>query len=91
MAEKITGVHAPRWHPGPGAMRAIAGLMGIVGKVVPLPEDYHAETLRTMAGVTYIGSNEKAKRELGYHPRSLEAGLRETLVYEKHQLEEAHR
>ena len=31
-----------------------------------------SEGLRDTAGVTYLGSNEKAKRELGYAPRSLE-------------------
>ena len=34
-----------------------------------------------LAGVTYLGSNAKAKRELGYSVRSLEAGLRETLPH----------
>jgi nucleoside-diphosphate-sugar epimerase len=29
--------------------------------------------------VTYLASNEKAKRELGYSVRPLEKGLRETL------------
>jgi hypothetical protein len=34
------------------------------------------------AGVTYLGSNAKAKRELGYQVRLLEEGLRETLTHE---------
>jgi len=38
--------------------------------------------LRVGAGVTYLGSNAKARRVLGYEPRPLEAGLRETLAYE---------
>jgi len=38
--------------------------------------------LRASAGVTYLGDNSKAKRELGYSPRSLEDGLRETLMYD---------
>ena len=36
---------------------------------------------RVSAGVTYLGSNEKARRELGYQVRPLEEGLRETLFY----------
>ncbi len=34
------------------------------------------------AGVTYLGTNAKAVRELGYDPRSLEDGLPETLRHE---------
>jgi nucleoside-diphosphate-sugar epimerase len=34
------------------------------------------------AGVSYLGDNAKARRELGYEPRSLEAGLRITLEHE---------
>jgi nucleoside-diphosphate-sugar epimerase len=33
-----------------------------------------------------LGSNAKARRELGYNPRSLEEGLPETLKYEMEQL-----
>ena len=38
--------------------------------------------IRHRAGVTYIGSNAKARRELGYNPRPLEEGLAETLRHE---------
>lgn len=86
-AEKVTGVKAPHWHPGAGIMRMMAGMMEVVSKVTHLPEDYHPESLRVMAGATYTASNEKAKRELNWHPRALEDGLRETLWFEKNQLE----
>jgi nucleoside-diphosphate-sugar epimerase len=86
LAEKITGVPGPRLHPSPGLMSALAGIMGVIGKVIPLPPSLSAEYLRLSAGVTYLGSNEKAKRELGYNPRSLEEGLPETLEYEMRQL-----
>jgi nucleoside-diphosphate-sugar epimerase len=33
-----------------------------------------------------LGSNEKAQRELGYAPRTLEQGLPETLEYEMQHL-----
>jgi nucleoside-diphosphate-sugar epimerase len=82
MAQRITGIPAPKRRLSPGAMRGLAGVMGIVGKVAPLPESYTAEYLRVSAGVTYIGSNAKARRELGYAPRSLEVGLTETLYHE---------
>jgi nucleoside-diphosphate-sugar epimerase len=90
MAEKITGVPAPKRHPGPGAMRFMAGLMYVVGRVTRLPAIYTYEGLRSMAGVTYIGSNERAVNELGFSPRQLEAGLRETLEHEKLMLARGH-
>jgi hypothetical protein len=45
-----------------------------------------AEYLRVAAGVTYLGSHAKAQRGLGFAPRSLDVGLRETLDYELAQL-----
>ncbi len=86
IAERITGVKAPKWHPSPAAMGALAGVLGVLEKVVSLPESYRAESLRVIAGVTYLGSYAKAKRELGFNPRPLEEGLRETLEYEMKQL-----
>ncbi len=82
IAERITGVKAPRIHPAPGILKALAGFVKLIEAVIPLPEMYSAESLRVTAGVTYLGSNAKAKRELGYHVRPLEEGLRETLEYE---------
>jgi len=82
IAERITGIKAPRLKASPAMMRAMSKVMGVVGAVVPLPETYSAESLRVVAGVTYIGSNEKARQELGFNPRPLEEGLRETLLYE---------
>jgi nucleoside-diphosphate-sugar epimerase len=67
-------------------MKAMAGIMGVVGAVVPLPDAFSREGLRVSAGVTYLGSNAKAKRELGYNPRPLDVGLRQTLEYEMEKL-----
>jgi nucleoside-diphosphate-sugar epimerase len=86
LAERITGIKAPRIHPGPGAMRAMAAFMAAIGAILPLPAMFSAEAMRASAGVTYIGDNAKAKRELGYDPRPLDAGLRETLAYEMKRL-----
>ena len=63
-------------------IKAVAAVMGVAEKVVPVPDEYSAEFLRISAGVTYIGSNAKARRDLGYNPRSLEVGLTETLQRE---------
>jgi nucleoside-diphosphate-sugar epimerase len=86
IAQKISGVPAPRLHPSPRTMKTLAAVMGLVGKVVPLPEMFDAETLRVTAGVTYLGSNAKATRELGFRARPLDEGLRETLDYEMRNL-----
>lgn len=82
IAEEITGIPVPRFSAPPAMMNGMAVLMGMVGKVVPVPETYSAEYLRVGAGVTYIGDNAKARHELGYDPRPLRAGLTETLRHE---------
>jgi nucleoside-diphosphate-sugar epimerase len=86
VAEKITGIPAPGLHAPPALLKTMSAIMGVVGSVVSLPDMFSAEYLRVSAGVTYIGDNAKAKRELGYNPRALEVGLRETLEYEMQQL-----
>ena len=86
LAEQISGVRAPRLHPAPCMMKALASMIGLLDALFPLPEPYSAESIRSSAGVSYLGSNEKARRELGYAPRTLEQGLPETLEYEMHQL-----
>jgi nucleoside-diphosphate-sugar epimerase len=86
LAEQISGVRAPRLHPAPWMMKALASMIGLIGAVFPLPEPYSTESIRSSAGVSYLGSNEKARRELGYAPRTLEQGLPETLEYEMQQL-----
>jgi nucleoside-diphosphate-sugar epimerase len=82
LAEQITGVPAPKLRAAPGMLRAMSRLIGLVEKIVPVPDAYSAEYLRINSGVTYIGDNAKARRELGYDPRSLKEGLAETLRYE---------
>lgn len=81
IAEKITGIKAPLSIP-PELLKAAAFFASIIEKVFPLPELYASETLRVQAGVTYLGDNSKAKTVLGYRPRSLEEGLKQTFDYE---------
>ena len=82
VAENITGVPAPRMIVPAGVLKAMAAVMGVIEKIVPVPDEYSAEYLRVNAGTTYIGSNAKARRELGYNPRSLKEGLTQTLQHE---------
>lgn len=86
LAEQITGIKAPRLKGAPGMLRMMSKLTSVVEKLIPLPEQYAAETLRVSAGVTYLGSSAKAERELGFRARPLVEGLRETLSYEMRQL-----
>jgi dihydroflavonol-4-reductase len=76
------GVRPPLMRAAPWLLNASAALMGVVEKVIPLPEIYTAEYMRVVAGATYIGDNAKARREWGYAPRGLREGLRETLESE---------
>ncbi len=80
-AKEITGIRLPAAAPA-GMIRAMSAMMYVFDKFIPVPESYTGEGLRIIAGVTYIGSNSKAKRELGYDPRPLKDGLTETLKHE---------
>lgn len=80
IAERITGIPAPRLHVSPALLKAASKVMSVIGAVVPVPETYRAESLRVAAGVTYLAKNDKARRELGFTVRSLEDGLRKTLI-----------
>lgn len=82
VAARLAKVRPPLLHPGPHAMRALSLLMKGVGRVANLPPALQPESLRVLAGTTYLGSNEKASRVLGFTARPLEEGLAQTLEYE---------
>lgn len=81
LAARTSGVPSPR-HVAPGLLRAASGVMGVVEKVVPVPDEYSSEYLRVSAGVTYLGTAKKAELAWDYHPRPLEEGLPKTLSHE---------
>jgi len=81
MAQEICGVRGPIVVP-PVMMSIMSALVTPIDWILPLPGAYTAEGLRILAGVTYIGSNAKARRELGYDPRPLRDGLKTTLEHE---------
>lgn len=85
IAKKITGIKKPMVVP-PVMLRITAFFSSLVEGVIKLPEMYNSEALRVQAGTTYLGDNSKAKKELGYNPRTLEVGLKETLEYEMERL-----
>ena len=79
LASEITGKPAPRTIP-----HQIFNVMSILVKPFDgiLPPTYTSEGLRVIAGVTYMGDNSKAKRELGYNPRPFREAWGETLRHE---------
>ncbi len=81
MAAEVAGVRPPASIPA-SAMRSMASVTGLLGKVLPLPAGYSPDGLRAVAGTTYLGSNAKACRDLGYDPRPLEVGWVETVRHE---------
>ena len=63
----------------PTAMMKLAIPVGpVVGKLMGFPPNLR-ELIRTSDGVTVWMSGAKARSELGFVPRTLDAGLRETL------------
>ena len=81
----IVGREPPR-AVSPALFGALAPMVSLLEHVVTLPKNYRAESLRVLAGVTYIGDNSKAKAELGLDHRPLREGLEETVAYEQAQL-----
>jgi nucleoside-diphosphate-sugar epimerase len=79
LAEEITGIPAPKRTLSPTLLRAAAVLMGGFERILPVPPEFTAEGLRVLAGTTYIGSNQRAREELGWTVRPLREGLEETL------------
>ncbi len=84
-AEQLTGIDAPR-AISPVVFGLLSRLVAPFESFLRLPPEYTAESLRLLAGVTYLGDNAKAKRELGIHHRPFEEGLAETLRAERARL-----
>lgn len=79
LASQVTGKRAPMVVP-----HQLLGLMSVLVKPFDgiMPPTYTSEGLRVVSGVTYLGDNSKARRELGYTPRALREGWGETLRHE---------
>jgi nucleoside-diphosphate-sugar epimerase len=86
LGKRLTGIPGPRLSASPGMLRRLAAVVGVFEKVLRIPRTYRSESLRTIAGVTYLGSSEKAHRELGFTTRPLIEGLRATADYEQQRL-----
>lgn len=82
LAAGVAGVRPPMGVP-PRALRSLTPVTGLLGRALPVPPEYTPEGLRVAAGVTYLGSNEKARRDLGFAPRPLEVGLPPVVIHEQ--------
>jgi dihydroflavonol-4-reductase len=73
-----TGRKAPK-HAVPAPLLKMLTPVGpLVGKLMGQPPNLR-ELISSADGVTFWASHEKASRELGYAPRGMEEGLRQTL------------
>jgi len=74
----LTGRKAPKHSLPTPLMKALIPVGPLVGKMMGQPPNLR-ELVSSADGVTFWASHEKASRELGYAPRGMEEGLRQTL------------
>jgi len=76
---EIVGRKPPKRDMPVAAMKALTPIGPVVGKLMGFPPNLR-ELIRTSDGVTYWAKDDKARRELGYAPRDMDTGLRQTLA-----------
>jgi len=74
----LTDRKAPKRAVPTPLLKAMAPIGPLVGKLMGQPPNLR-ELISSADGVTFWASHEKASRELGYAPRGLEQGMRQTL------------
>lgn len=77
-AAELAGRKPPRMTMPTLMIKASAPLGPLVGPALGFPPNL-GELVRVSDGVTYWASDEKARRELGFQPRDMDTGLRQTL------------
>jgi nucleoside-diphosphate-sugar epimerase len=75
---RVSRRKAPKRALPTGLMKAMIPIGPLVGKVMGQPPNLR-EIITSADGVTFWASYDKAERELGYSPRGMEEGLRQTL------------
>jgi dihydroflavonol-4-reductase len=76
---ELAGRKAPSRSLPVGMMKLSAPLGPLVGPLMGFPPNF-SESIRAADGVTYWAKDDKAREELGYSPRDLETGLKQTLA-----------
>jgi nucleoside-diphosphate-sugar epimerase len=79
LAARLGGRRPPRLSVPPSMLRLMVPLAPHLGERFGIPINLD-EVIRASDDVTYWGSSEKAEKELGFHARDLETGLRDWLV-----------
>src|SRR6478609_1559187 len=74
----LVGRKPPRMTLPPAAMKLAIPIGPLVGKAMGFPGNL-GELIRTSDGVTFWMTDQKARTELGFAPRDLDMGLRQTL------------
>jgi nucleoside-diphosphate-sugar epimerase len=77
-AAVIGGQKPPRMKVPPVMLKAMIPVGRWVGPAMGLPPNFR-EMISAAHNVTYWAKDDKARRELGYAPRDLDTGLRETI------------
>jgi nucleoside-diphosphate-sugar epimerase len=75
----LSGRKAPKRALPTPVMKALTPVGPLVGRLMGQPPNLR-ELISSADGVTFWASHEKASRELGYSPRGMEAGMRDTLT-----------
>jgi len=75
---QIAGRKPPRMTMPTPMIKASAPLGPLIGPALGFPPNL-GELVSASAGVTYWASDEKARRELGFQPRDMDTGLRQTI------------
>lgn len=78
---KVSGKKAPKRALPTPLMKAMTPIGPVVGKVMGQPPNL-SELISSADGVTFWAKHDKAMSELGFQPRGLEQGLRDTLAEE---------
>jgi dihydroflavonol-4-reductase len=76
---EIAGRKAPKRVMPAGLMKMAIPIGPLVGKAMGFPPNLR-ELIRTSDGVTFWAKDDKARRDLGYAPRDMDTGLRQTLA-----------
>jgi dihydroflavonol-4-reductase len=76
---KVADRKPPKRELPTGILKAVAPAGPVIGKLMGFPPNFR-ELISASDGVTYWAKDDKARRELGYSPRNLETGLRDTLA-----------
>lgn len=77
-AANLSGRKPPRATMPAALLKLTAPLGPVVGPAMGFPPNLR-ELIKVSDGVTYWASDAKARRELGFEPRDLQTGLRQTL------------